>query len=598
MTAPQASPHWGAGEPAQGAGIVKGDLGLLRGLFPFVKADLPVLLAALAAAPFVTALALARPWLVKIALDEHIVPSRLDGLGQVAGLYLAVVLGWVFLDVGSTLAMAWVGQRSVRRLRSALYSHTIRLSASFFDRHETGALMTRLTSDLEALGETLTSRVVTVVLDLLVMVGTIVAMFLLDWRITLLLLTIAPPVALVVETCRRNLRRLFVRIRSALAATNAFMAERMAGLEALQLFGAEERSYSGFRALNRDYRDAAIVSNFWDALLYAFMDGASAVAVALLLWYGSGDLGVGASIGVLVAFVQYLERLFQPLREISSKISIIQRAMAALGKVMALLDSQDFISNGDLPLPADSGHLVARNLSFAYNAHSPPVLHGVDLEVLPGQVVALVGPSGSGKTTLCRLLSRSYQGYGGSLELDGVQLSRIHLPSLRRAMVTVSQEIQLFPDTVRFNIDLGSPEISLEQVEEAARIVHAHDFITQLDGGYQHLIDSGGGGISVGQSQLLTFARTMAHQARIVVLDEATASIDSMTEALVQDALARILERKTVLVVAHRLSTIKHAHMILVMERGRIVERGSHRELLARGGLYARLHAKGFEDSA
>ncbi len=581
--------------PAQvrAGGSQRSSWSLLRRLIPFVRPDLRLYLIAVAATPVAAALSLAQPALIQRALDDHLIAGQLDGLGGVLGLYLAAVVAWLALDVGSTLALAFGGQRSILRLRAAVFAHVLQLPQRFHDRHATGGLLTRITSDVEALAETLTSRVVTIGMDILVMVGALVAMLMLDARLTLLLFLLAPPLLLVVEFCRRQLRRLYLEVRTALSVSNAYMTERIDGLEVIQLFQAEPASSREFEQRNERYRRATVTANVWDALMYATVDGASAICTAALLWYAASSLGMDVSIGLLVAFLQYLDRLFQPLREISSKVAVVQRASAAMERIAELMDTPARPRGGTRHAAPPTGHIRIRDLRFAYNEDGPEILHGLDLDIAPGEVLALVGPTGCGKTTLTRLITGAYGGYSGSIELDGTELSALDRGSLHETVVPVLQEVQLFPTSVATNISLGL-DCEPGELERAAKLAQAHDLIAALEGGYEHLLGAHGAGLSVGQGQLLGFARALVHDAPVVVLDEATASIDSITEARVQEAVSRLLQERTVVVVAHRLSTITQADRIAVMDAGRIVELGSHAELLEAGGAYASLYERGF----
>ncbi len=575
------------------------DLALLARIWPYAKPDARFYALALACAPLSMGLALVQPLLIKRAIDDHITSGDLDGLMEVAALYLASVVAAFVLQAVYTLAVAWAGQRSIFRLREDIYRHMTGMSAAFFDHRPAGALLTRATSDVESLGETLQGQTVNIVLDVLMVAGVLAAMFSLDWRLTLVLLSISPVVAGVLELCRRQLRRLFTRIRNGVSAVNAFLAERLGGIEVVQLFNHERETLARFDVLNQEVRDATIRSNIWDAFMFAAVDGLGSVCLALMFWYGTSDwIGGAVSAGLLVAFADYLERLFRPIREFSNKMTILQRAAAALEKIFGLLDDEQRIGAGDpAAIPAEAGRVRFVDVRFGYKA-GEDVLRGVSLEMEPGQVVALVGATGCGKTTLTRLLNRTYEGYRGSITLDGVELSTIPPEVVREKVVAVQQDLHLFPETVRFNVDLGDERISQADVEEAARLTHADGFVGELPEGWAHRLRERGGNLSQGQAQLLTFARTMAHDPALIVLDEATASIDPVTEQLVQDAIARILARKTVVVVAHRLSTITAADQILVMDRGEVVERGTHEELLAAGGRYAALYEAGFHGEA
>jgi len=581
----------------------EGDWSLIKRLWVYAAPDARLYFLAIASAPLSMALALVQPLLIKAIIDDHVTTGEMEGLGTLAAYYLAAVVAAFLLQAAYTLAVAFAGQRTIYRMREAVYQHLIAMSAAFFDTRPAGALLTRATSDVESLGETLQGQTINIVLDVLMVVGVLVSMFVMDWRLTLFMLGIAPVVALVLEVCRRRLRALFGEIRNSISALNAFLAERLNGVEVVQLFNHQGPTGARFDALNLRVRDATIRSNLWDAFMFAAVDGLGSVCLALMFWYSLSDFaGLGGpesaiTAGLLVAFADYLERLFRPLRQFSNKMAVIQRAAAALEKIFGLLDDDRRISPGEpdaAPAKLD-GRIIYKDVRFAYK-EGEDVLKGVSFEVSPGQVVALVGPTGCGKTTVTRLLSRTYDGYRGSISIDGVELDRLPPATVRGAVVAVAQDLHLFPETVRFNVDLGDERLSLTDLEAAATLTHAAGFIDELPEGWDTVLQERGGNLSVGQAQLLTFARTMAHDPAVIVLDEATASIDPVTERLVQDAIARILERKTVIVVAHRLSTITAADQILVMDRGEVAERGTHEELLSLGGRYAALYEAGFSE--
>jgi ATP-binding cassette subfamily B protein len=575
---------------------------MLRRLWPYLRPDAWTFALALLLTPAAAGLSLVQPWILKKVIDEHIVPGVADGLMSLAVLYLGAVVAAYLLEGGYVLALAWGGQRSIVRLRSGIYRKILGLSQSYLDRQPAGRLLTRATSDVDALGEAFSMGLINIILDLLMIAGTLTAMLLLDARLTLVLLLLAPPILFVLEIIRRRLRVLFLEVREALASVNAFLAERIDGVEVVQLFGNEEHSEELFDERNNRFRRITTRTNVYDAFMYALVDGAASIAVAMMLWYGSGlasRMGFPVapveplSAGLLVAFIEYLDRLFRPLRELSSRVAMLQRGAAALEKILGLLDVDATVSEGGEPIAEVEGEIVMRDVSFRYRPEADDVLHGIDLEVRPGEVVAVVGATGSGKTTLTRILDTSYTGYRGSITLDGRELSGLRPRDVRRHIAGVRQDPQLFSETVQFNVDLGNPDIDVGATQDAAALVHADQVVERV--GWEHVLRERGADLSVGEGQLLTFARAMAHDLSVVILDEATASIDSITEQLIQDALVRIFERKTVIVIAHRLSTVERADRIVVMDRGRIVEQGTHNELMAAEGFYFKLVRAGEE---
>jgi ATP-binding cassette subfamily B multidrug efflux pump len=398
-----------------------------------------------------------------------------------------------------------------------------------------------------------------------------------------------------IEVIRRILRKLYLEVRNALSAVNAFFAERLNGVEVIQLFSDEERSVTQARSLLAVHNDAAVKTNFWDALMYAIIDGLSSVCIALMLWYAAGGWieATVATPGLFAAFLDAVARLFRPIQEFSAKIAILQRATTSLEKITGLLDEPIADRSGAQTVPAERVDLELRDLTFAYDKDHP-VLHGISLKVGHGETVALVGRTGSGKSTIGKLATRTYDGWQGLLSAGGVPVTDWDLDALRRTIGQVRQDVQLFSGSVRFNLSLGREvdEVTLNRAIDQARARRVVDRLGGLDGS----VEGNGGNVSSGEAQLLSLARTLVQDPPFVVLDEATASVDSLTEAAIQEATAELLSRKTVLVVAHRLSTVVGAHRIVVLDQGRIIEQGAHAELIAADGPYSRLFREQFEE--
>ncbi len=545
--------------------------------------------------PLTTAAKLAQPWLIKLAIDNHIVKGDISGLPAIAVYFLLLIMAESFLSFFEVWLLQYLGQRVMQDIRLELFTHVQRLSTSFFDRTPTGSLMTRLTSDVEVLGEMFAAGIITVAGDIMLLAGIIGVMLWMNLHLSLVTFAVLPLLFWIAFRFRGKMRNAFRQVRSRLANLNTFLSESINGIALIQLFNRQKLEQAEFTRLNASYRDANMPVITWDAALYAAVEALSSVAVGLLVWYGSGEILRGAlTFGALVAFIQYIEKFFAPIRDLSAKYSVMQGAMAALERIFNLLDCREILPE---TAPASeregrSGNNPAfirfRDVWFAYN-DDDFVLKAFNLELQRGEKVALVGETGGGKTTVTRLLSRLYDVNRGSLELDGCDLRQMALQTLRQRIGIVLQDPYLFTGSISENICLGD-ERARGRVRLAAQIVGADRFIEKLPEGYNEKVRERGNNFSAGERQLISFARAVAFDPEILVLDEATASVDSEAESLIQQGLRGLMAGRTTLVVAHRLSTIRDADRIVVIHRGEKVEEGSHDALMATMGVYYRLY--------
>lgn len=573
------------------------DWRLLRRLLGYLRPYKAAVVVAFLLIVAMAALDLVGPYLTKVAIDRYIARGDAGGLASVAALYLLSLVAAFAVRFGQVFVLQMTGQKIVLDLRRQIFAHLQRLHVGYFDANPVGRLITRVTSDVDAVNELFTSGVVTVFGDLFTLFGIMGVMLAMNARLALVTFAVIPLFFLVTNWFRRGARESFRETRKWVARMNAFLQENLSGMTVVQLFRREERNHADFARINRAHADANLKAIFYYAVFYPAIDLLAAGAIAAILLYGGGRvLAGGLTVGALVAFVQYSERFWRPISDLSEKFNILQAAMASSERVFLLLDTQPAIVAPRSPtrLPKPAGRVAFEGVSFAYNG-TDRVLDDVDFVVEPGKSVALVGATGSGKTTIISLLARFYDPQKGRITLDGVDLRALDPETVRSCLALVLQDVHLFSGTIASNIRLGSL-IPDHKVREAARAVHAHRFVESLPQGYDSAVKERGSTLSVGQKQLLSFARALARDPRILILDEATSSVDTETEQLIQDALRVLLTGRTAIVIAHRLSTVQKVDEILVMHKGRIRERGTHQALLARRGLYWRLYQLQYKD--
>jgi ATP-binding cassette subfamily B protein len=544
-------------------------------------------------------------------LDRFLSPDPLVGIAQVSGLFLGVLLLGFFFEFTQTYMMQWTGQKVMYDLRSQLYRHLQRMDIAFFDKNPVGRLVTRVTTDVDALNEMFTSGVVSIVEDVFVLIAILAIMLHQNWRLALIAFAVMPLIIFATQIFRKAVRDSYRRIRVAIARINSFLQEHVSGISVLQLFNRERKSYEEFEAVNGQHMEAFKDAIMAYALYYPVVEGLSSVAIACVLWYGGHMVLAGiTTLGVLVAFMQYAQRFFRPIQDLSEKFNILQSAMAAAERVFKLLDTEPKIQSPAVEkIPDGPGRIEFDDVWFAYrripvekDGKVAPgedwdwVLRRVSFAIEPGETVAIVGHTGAGKTTLISLLLRFYDVQKGAVRIDGVDVREMNLQELRRRCGVVLQDPFLFSGTIANNIQLGSAHVTREAVERAAEEVNAADFIQALPDGFDSLLQERGNTLSTGQKQLVSFARALAHDPRILILDEATSSVDTETEFRVRDALTRLVEGRTSLIIAHRLSTIQRADKIIVMHKGKVREMGSHQQLLAAKGVYWKLYQLQYKD--
>jgi ATP-binding cassette subfamily B multidrug efflux pump len=541
---------------------------------------------------------IAFPWLIMQVIDRQLVTGQWQGMS-----YWLVLLVTVFITnyAASTIYSYYLQmatQFAIRDLRNSLFNRVLHFPRKYFDTTPMGVTLTRLTSDLEAINESLASGLLSMIRDLLITIAMLIFLASISWQLTLMTIVVAPPMYLVIRYLRHRLHRVYLQSRQVLSAGTGYLQECLQGIKTVQLYSAEKQVQQHYQTYTQKFYNTQSKSNLYDSALFSIIEGITTITMGLIIWYGATQVMAAAvTVGVLVGFIQTLDKIFVPIRDITSQIASIQRAFASLEHINEIFDQP---LEEDRQLSIESPDVIKSlakqfekfeslefsHVKFRYNEDSPYVLNDVSFRLDQGKKIALVGSTGSGKSTILRLLTKTYDSYEGHILVNGIELANIPKTLLVNLFSMMQQEVFLFNKSIEFNIGLGRENIDIHTIKAATRYVYADEFIEQLPGSYQFTLENNGSNISAGQGQLLAFARAIASGSDVILLDEATSSVDSITERLIQRAIDHVFEEKTVIAIAHRLSTIQHSDEILVLDKGGIVERGSHQHLLDLGGFY------------
>ena len=573
------------------------DFKLLGRLFKYTSPYKFIFVLVAIAAILLSALAVYRAVLIGNIVDEAIKVADMDLLIYYVLLTLAVLMGEVIFQLNFNYFANWLGQSVIRDIRIRLFKHMNSFKMSYFDNSSLGVLVTRAVADMERIGEIFSNGFFMIVADLLKMIVVAVIMVVLNWKLSLIVFAVLPLLLYATRLFQRAMKTAFIEVRAQVANLNSFVQERIAGMKLVQLFNREKEELKTFNEINTLHRDAWIKTVWYNSLFFPVAEIVSSVTIGLIVWYGgmknlSGELET--DFGTIFTFILLSEMLFRPLRQIADKFNTMQMGMVAAGRVFKILDSHyEVESNGSVKLHPVKGAIEFKNLYFGYIPEEE-VLKGISFNIKAGETVAIVGATGAGKSTVINLLNRFYKVEDGSIFIDGVDINEFELNSLRSNIAVVLQDVFLFADTIQNNISLKDDSITLEQIEAAAKEIGVHEFFMKLPGGYGFNVKERGGMLSSGQRQLLAFLRAYVTKPSILILDEATSSIDSYSEQLIQEATLKITKGRTSIVIAHRLATIQNADVIIVMEKGKIVERGTHGELLDQAGYYKKLYEAQF----
>ncbi len=575
------------------------DLVILRRLFGFLRPYLKYFVVLVVLILVSAALAPALPLLIQYTIDKYILQMNYQGLVRMSLIMIGLLVAQALIQYSNTYLSGWLGQNIIRDIRVQLYQHLLDLRLKFYDNTPIGRLVTRTISDIETLADVFSEGIAAIAGDLLQIVVILVIMFYTEWRLTLVSLSILPFMFLGTYIFKEKIKESFNEVRTAVANLNSFVQEHITGMSIVQIFNSENTEYKKFEEINREHKRANLKSVLYYSIYFPVAEVIAAGCTGLLVWYGAkGVLAEDITLGTLIAFIMYISMFFRPLRMIADRFNTLQMGIVSTERIVRLLDSDEYISNKGTLAPENiEGNVAFDNVWFAYNEENY-VLRGISFGVKKGETVALVGATGAGKSSVINLLSRFYDINKGSIQIDGRDLHEYELSALRRQISVVLQDVFLFSDSILNNITLGNPDIPMERVVEAAKLVGAHPFIERLPGGYEYNVMERGATLSVGQRQLISFVRALVYDPKIIVLDEATSSVDSETEEMIGDAIQKLMKGRTSIVIAHRLSTIQNATKIIVMDKGEIKEQGTHEQLLAQEGYYAQLYRMQYKNVA
>lgn len=573
------------------------DVAILRRLYTFVKPYQVRFYSLIGIIMLAACLAPLTPLLIRYTIDNVIAAGDYGQLTLMLVLMIGVLVVQAVVQFSNTYLSGWLGQYVIRDIRVQLYRKILQLRLKFFDNTPIGRLVTRAISDVETLADVFSEGMAAIAGDILQLVLIIAVMFYTDWRLALISLSTIPLMLFSTYVFKEKIKTSFNEVRTAVANLNSFVQEHITGMNIVQIFGSEKIEAEKFRTINDEHRQANIRSIWYYSVYYPVADIISAVAVGLVVWYGAGRvISADVTFGTITAFVMFINLFFRPIRMLADRFNTLQMGIVSTDRILKLLDSDEFTANDGNYKPATiRGEVTFDHVWFAYNDEDY-VLRDISFTVGEGETVAFVGATGAGKSSIINLLSRFYDINKGTIEVDGVDVHDYELGYLRRNIGVVLQDVFLFSDTIENNITLGDKRISREKMIEAAKLVGVHDFIERLPGGYDYNVMERGSTLSVGQRQLISFVRAMVQDPKIIVLDEATSSVDTETEEMIQDAISKLMKGRTAIVIAHRLSTIQKAHNIIVVDKGRIVEQGNHEELLHREGTYANLYRMQYKE--